>query len=110
MKDVVINKINATDFMSNALMTDETFYCQKMSQITAMFRYVGESNMLPEIFLVSSDVSSNRSIKALSEHVIDVVERLGCRQKIICKIYNGASSISRTLSDTKYESELIFHL
>lgn len=103
VKDVVFNKIkneiNATDFI--AVMIDETSDCSKKSQLTTIFRYIDESGTVQERFLGFSDVSSDHSARALSEHVIEVVERLGCSSKIVCQTYDGASVMSGALSGTQ---------
>lgn len=103
VKDVVFNKIkneiNATDFI--AVMIDETSDCSKKSQLTTIFRYIDESGTVQERFLGFSDVSSDRSARALSEHVIEVVERLGCSSKIVCQTYDWASVMSGALSGTQ---------
>ena len=101
MKD--INKIkneNATFFI--VIKIDDMSDCSKKCQLIMIFRYVDESDVVQERFLGFSDVSANHSARALLEHGIKVVERLGRSFKNCFSNVRRASVMSGALSGTQH--------
>lgn len=72
-----------------------------------VFKHVDDSGMLQERLLGFSDVCSNHSAIAFTEHIIEVGVRLECSFKIDCEMYDWASVMSEGLTLSS-KSELIF--
>lgn len=76
-----------------ALMLDETTDVAKLSQLSTVIRYVKEGE-IQERFLGFTDVSSDRSAVALSEHVFKILSDFQCENKLVSQGYDGAATFS----------------
>ncbi|KAJ4430264.1 hypothetical protein ANN_22476 [Periplaneta americana] len=78
-------------------MLDEITDIAKLSQFFTVIRYVQEGE-IQERFLGFTDVSNNRSIVALSEHVFRILSDFQCEDKLVAQGYDGAATFSGHLN------------
>lgn len=107
------NEIDNAEFV--AIIMDETTDIAKKSQLTTVFRYVS-SKGVQERFIRFSNVSDDRSAKALAKHVFSILPEFNCNEKmLIAQTYDGAAVMSgahnglQTLIIDKYKNAMYIH-
>lgn len=109
------NEIRDTPFV--AIIMDETTDIVSKSQLSTVLRYVNtiDGYEVVERFLGFTDVSEDRSAKALSEHVFSFISKYACEEKLIAQTYDGAAVMSgqhnglQSLVRSKYENAIFVH-
>jgi len=107
------NEIRDTPFVAMIIMDETTDIVSKSLQLSTVLRYVNTSNSneVVERFLGFTDVSKDRSAKALSEHVFGFILKYACEEKLIGQTYimseqhDGLQSLVRS----KYENAIPVH-
>lgn len=109
------NEIRDAPFV--AIIMDETTDIVSKSQLSTVLRYVNtiDGYEVVERFLGFTDVSEDRSAKALSEHVFSFISKYACEEKLIAQTYDGAAVMSgqhnglQSLVRSKYENAIFVH-
>ncbi|XP_060855035.1 zinc finger MYM-type protein 1-like [Metopolophium dirhodum] len=109
------NEIRDTPFV--AIIMDETTDIVSKSQLSTVLRYINtiDGYEVVERFLGFTDVSEDRSAKALSEHVFSFISKYACEEKLIAQTYDGAAVMSgqhnglQSLVRSKYENAIFVH-
>lgn len=95
------------------IMDKTTDIASKSLQLSTVLRYVNTSNSneVIERFLGFTDVSKDRSAKALSEHVFGFISKYACEEKLIGQTYimSGQHDDLQSLVRLKYENAISVH-
>lgn len=99
VSDVILDKIKSeiNHAFFTAIMLDETTDIAKLSQLSTVIRYV-KDGAIHERFIGFTDVSSDRTAIALSEHVFQILSHFNCEQKLVAQGYDGAATFSGHLN------------
>jgi hypothetical protein len=81
-----------------AISLDEATDVRNLSQLSAVFRYVGKRGEVLERFIEFTDVSSDRAAPALASYVFSLLDTYDCTTKLVAQTYDGASVMSGHLS------------
>ena len=107
-------KVELDKAQFHAIMLDESTDIAKLSQLSTVIRYVKDGDIC-ERFLGFTDVSSDRTASALSEHVFHTLSTFNCEQKLVAQAYDGAATLSghvsglQSLVKKKCPSALFIH-
>lgn len=111
--DEIKLEISKSQFV--AILLDETTDIANQSQLSTVFRYVDDEGSFQERFLFFTDVSKDRTAQGLFKHVIQVVEKYECGNKLVAQTVDGAAVLSghvgglQTLVRSKYPAANFIH-
>jgi len=87
----MFNEIQKVNYVS--IQADETTDVSCRSQMSIIFRYVVEQNII-ERFVGFFDVSKNKTASGLADIILSEINKWEIGNKIICQTYDGASVMS----------------
>jgi uncharacterized membrane protein (Fun14 family) len=82
-------EINYADFV--LILSDKTMVAINKSQLSTFIRYVNDKGEPQERFLFFSNISADRSIESLCNHVGHAIKKFGLEAKLVGKTYDGAA-------------------
>ena len=94
----VSNELKKCNFAS--VLVDEATDVATVSQLSIMVRYVADSGP-KERFLCFANVAEDKTAKAVSDVVLETLQKLGISSKIISQSYDGAIVMSSELNGVR---------
>lgn len=96
--DEIKNEITASPFVS--IMLDETSNIMSISRLSTVLRYI-KDGVSHERFIGFTDISSDRTVRGLFNHVTKVVNEFKIGSKLVGQSYDGASVMGCHLKKLK---------
>jgi len=101
----IFNEIQRVNYVS--IQADETTDVSCRSQMSIIFRYVVEQNIV-ERFIGFFDVSKNKTASGLADIILSEINKWEIGNKIVCQTYDGASVMSGEKSGVQFRIRQIY--
>lgn len=98
MNTQIMTELNKAKFVS--IQGDETTDVSCESQMSIIFRYVVDSNIV-ERFIGFFDVSQDKTASGLSNILLEAIKKWNISDKIICQTYDGAVLMAEQQNDVQ---------